>query len=88
MTKKQNVMYENYKRATATKLSDVYSSFSRAKMRVYEWCCRQYIMMNGRQPRITSANTYSFTFAFQYLKDGKNWLHVETSKNTYDFEIE
>lgn len=88
MTKKQKYFYEDYIRASAEKLSDVYSSYSRAKFEAFHWCVRKMYDMNGYGGRIMGHNSMTFTYGFLHDVDGKKWLNVETRSNSYDFPIE
>ena len=69
MTKAQERMWENYKMATAQELHQVYGSYSAAKAEAMNYCKRLQNELGGWDGRICSANTFQFTYAFQY-KDG------------------
>lgn len=88
MTKKQADMLENYRRTNVKFLWECYGNYSRAKENAYNWCMEKCAKMNGISPRICTWNTSNFTFAFQFVKDGKLWLDYETSHNSYQFCIE
>lgn len=88
MTKHQKMLVENYQRATARQLSDVYTTWSAAKERAYNWCINRMVSLNGFSGFICSANTFGFSFAFQYEKDGKLRLQYHTKDHEYDFEVD
>lgn len=58
--------YEDYKRATASELWEVYGRFSRAKINALDYCKSLKFKMNGRNGRIISANTFQFSYGFEY----------------------
>lgn len=90
-SKERNFVCE-YLMSDNTALYDVYKSYSVEKEKAYNWC-REKMYRQGQQEgfetycfRIISANTFNFTVAWT-VKDsyGTEWLHVETSRNTYEF---
>lgn len=89
MTKLQRGFLESHNRSTATELADVYGRPSMAKREAFANCVRLFNIMNGTAFRILSANTFQFTVAWFYVDPdtGAARMHVETAKNTYDFEI-
>lgn len=89
MTKKQTALLNQYNRATARTLYDVYGRYSYAKEKAYNWCIEKMNDLNGFDGRICSATCNFFTFAFQYPdpETGVLRLCYETHRNTYDFEI-
>ena len=89
MTKANKGYYENYKRATATALYDVYGTYSAAKARGYAYCRELQYNMGGYDGRICSANTFQFTYAFQYVNEtGKKCLAYITARHNRFFEID
>ena len=88
MNKTQRYFLERYWNSNDVTLDDVYSRVSSAKRQAYKHCMFMMEKMNGSHPRITSYNTFNFTFAFLYEKEGKNWLYYMTSTNDYTFPIE
>lgn len=88
MTKKQLGMLESYRRATAEELSDVYTRWSNAKERAWDYCESLRQDLNGYDARIPSANTFQFTYAFKYVEEGKLYLCYVTAANESRFCIE
>ena len=89
MKKMYEGFYENYKRATATELWEVYGTHSRAKDEAMQYCRELQYNMNGFDGRICSANTFQFTYAFQYVNEsGKNCLAYITRDHNRFFEID
>ena len=88
MTKKQIGMLESYNRATATSLRDVYASWSTKKEQAYDRCRAIQYELSGHDGRICSANSYQFSYAFKYEKDGKQYMCYRTATNDYRFCIE
>ena len=87
-TKKEQQMFENYINSNATYLWDVYGMFSTGKERAYEKCRQDMIAHNGNHPRIPTANSFQFTYAFQYKgESGEARLRYHTASKVYDFEI-
>lgn len=66
MTKAQEMMWSNYKNASATDLWQVYGRHSQAKDEAMAYCRGLQYKMGGHDGRICSANTYQFSYAFQY----------------------
>lgn len=87
MTKKQNELWEKYKRANKSGLYECYYKPSNAKCLVYNAIAALCWQLDGWRIRIPSYNTHMFTMAFLYMKDGKTMLHYETANNTWDFEV-
>ena len=88
MTKAQKTMVENYKRATATDLWQVYGTFSESKSRAMDYCKELQYQMNGFGGRICSANTFQFTYAFQYIDaDGDSCLCYITKAHNKMFKL-
>lgn len=74
MNKKQQGIYEQYLKSNNCNLYDCYKCPSEAKLHAestLRYCCRQ---LNGKRFRILSYNTYSFTCAFTFEKDGDHYL--------------
>lgn len=87
MTRKQATLLDNYRRATATRLTDVYTRHSWKKEKAFQWCENKKAGLNGYDARICSASSHFFTYAFCYdAADGQH-LCYETHANTYDFLI-
>ena len=83
MKKAYEGFYNQYKRATARELSDVYGRYSAAKVRAMQYCKELKYNMHG------SANTFQFTYAFQYVNEsGKHCLAYITRDHNRFFEIE
>lgn len=88
MTKKEKVLLDNYRRASATTLQEVYTTCSTAKHQAFLDCRADLIAHNGHGGRIPSANAQFFTYAFIYQdEDGRERLRYHTHANVYDFEI-
>lgn len=88
MTKAQEHFIYSHKRATATRLDDVYDRCSTAKREAYASCWARFQEVDGYDFKIMGANTYSFTCGWFYMHDGKEYMHVETSQKMHDFCIE
>ena len=88
MTKKEQGFKQNYDRATARELWQVYDSFSRKKARALDHCREAQYMLNGYDGRICSACCNFFTYAFRYRDaEGKERLQYHTHANVYDFAL-
>lgn len=92
MTKKQEAMLQAYLRADekATDLWRVYGTFSKKKAEAMEYCKELQYRLNGYGGRITSANSYHFSYAFKYpdYDTGKMCLCYCTAAHDYKFPIE
>lgn len=60
-------------------LRDVYSDYSYAKERAYQYCLNLCASENGSNFHIISHNTFSFSVAWETV-DG---VRIETSNNSY-----
>lgn len=88
MTKREQGMYENYKRAKYTELWQVYNSWSGAKQRALDECKEDNYNHGGGIGYICTWNSNIFTYAYEYIGDkGENRLRYHTATNVYDFEI-
>lgn len=88
MNKMESALYNNYIHSTTTNLSDVYGRYSHAKEEAMNYCKRLQHEMKGFDGRICSANTYSFSYAFQYINDdGVVCLCYITKAHNRKFEI-
>ena len=90
MNAKYKALYNNWKNATMTKLSDAYKRPSEAKIRAYEWCMNDYKRLNGTDFRICSKNTFGFTCAFLFndpYAGSALSLYYATKDNLYIFKV-
>lgn len=93
MTKKNEGLLDNYQRAWATELWDVYGSCSYAKREAFNDCKRHERAFNGYDGRICTWNSQTFTYAFRYegidpkTDELHEYLRYYTAWNTYEFEI-
>ncbi len=89
MKKQYERFYNQYKMATARELHDVYGRCSYAKEKAMQDCKELQYNMNGYDGRICSANSFQFTYAFQYVNEsGKHCLAYITAAHNRYFEIE
>lgn len=97
MTKKQLQMLNNYNYAREhgyIKLWDCYNEPSYKKQKIYyDYCLAKYLEDNGEKFCIPTHNTFTFTFAYQYIKiteDNKTerYLKYITPSYDYDFRID
>ena len=89
MKRNLSAYYEQYKRTTATTLSDVYGRYSTKKQDAYDWCMKKMDELEGYGMKVLSATTYHFTVGFLYTdkETGKLMFDVETSCNSYEWEV-
>lgn len=90
-TKKMQLFWNRYKSALShhiTILEDIYNKPSAKKIKAYEQCVRTFHDLSGRDFAIISSSKFSFTVAFIYIEDGKEWFLVETPTDQYISEIE
>lgn len=89
MNKQNTGFYNTYKNATARDLRDVYGRYSYNKVRAVQYCKELQYNMHGYDGRICSANTFAFTYAFQYINEsGKHCLAYITKDKNRFFEID
>ena len=58
--------YEQWQMSNATHLWDVYDKFSRNKVRAMDYCEELVYKFHGRDLRILSHNSYTFTVGFEF----------------------
>ena len=90
MKKNLSRHYQQYLRSTASELWEVYGTWSAEKGRAMEWCKEKMYHQGGHGLRILSANTWQFTVGWIYTdaETGKEMFNVETSSNSYEWEIQ
>ena len=66
MTKRQEQMLDNYRRATATELHQVYGRYSEKKREAFERCRNIQATYGGYDGRICTANGWQFTYGFKF----------------------
>lgn len=74
-----------YERSTATKLSDVYGRYSRAKEKAFEHCRDLCYKYRGHNLKIITASKWMFTagFEFENLETGEiMFMYITKSYNT------
>ena len=91
MTKRQEQMLDNYRRATATELHQVYGRYSEKKREAFEECRKLQATYDGWGGRICTASPYKFTYAFKF-NNGYNqtclcYITNITKSNMYEFPI-
>ena len=89
MTKKNSGWYDNYLRADAVTLRDVYKNPSDKKVRAEYCILREMDRLRGFDPRIIYGGCHFFSMAFTYPdpETGALRLRYYTGMNVYDFEL-
>ena len=89
MTQKQREMLDSYERAdNSGELYQVYGRFSSAKREALDYCKSVRAQLDGYDPRIPSANSFIFTYAFRYIdEDGDEALAYITPNYDRFFKI-
>lgn len=89
MTQKQLEMLNSYNRADNNgELWEVYGSFSHNKAKALNYCKELQAQRNGYDPRIPSANSFIFTYAFRFIdEDGDEALAYITPSHDRFFKI-
>lgn len=88
MTQANRIRLADYNRAFMTSIWQAYKkpSYNKQKAFAYiEECCN---VLNGYGLKIVNKNTFNFTAAFLYEKDGQTCMQYHTHANTYDFAID
>lgn len=87
MTKQQLGYYKRYMESNATRLWDVYGSFSVAKSMAFDRCIETMYEYRGYDGRIISYNTSFFTYAFKFYESHVPHLCVITPTKRIVFQI-
>lgn len=87
MTKKQLEYYRRYMQSNATRLYDVYGSYSCAKSMAFDRCIETMYEYRGFDGRIISYNTNFFTYAFKFYESHEQHLCVITPTKRIVFKI-
>lgn len=88
MTKKQQAIIDNYKRATARCLDDIYANYSVFKARAERQILNEMESVNGWGYKITGANCNTFSCAYLMTDaDGvvKIVYHTAQNKRVFDY---
>jgi hypothetical protein len=81
LTKLNNTMINkinHYRKASATHLYDVYTTWSDEKYEAYKHCRELYLKYKGENFRIISANRYAFSVAFVGIYNGSRAFFLIT----------
>ena len=78
-TKKGQTMLASAKNHEGSFLWQVYGKASQAKQNAWEWCYNRFVDEGGRNFRIISHNTFSFSVAWETDKGTR----IETANNSY-----
>lgn len=83
-TKRGQSIIQMGERCIYHNLSDIYTNWSVAKQRAYDWCYNQYC--NDKESTsfgIGSSNTFGFTASWYCNIDDNYGMRVETKDNSY-----
>lgn len=80
--------YADYKRSTATDLSDVYGRYSTAKARAWNYCKGLMRQHDGWELRVISHNGFMFTAGFLFTDAVTGVLMFMYITKTYDVPVE
>lgn len=85
MTKRQEQMLDNYHRASATELYEVYGRYSEKKREAFDRCRKLQATYDGC---ICKANSWQFTYAFKFNNGyHQTCLCYITKDGEYEFPI-
>ncbi len=88
MTKRQEQMLDNYRRASATELYEVYGRYSEKKREAFDRCRKLQATYDGWDGRICTANGWQFTYAFKFNNGyHQTCLCYITKDGEYEFPI-
>ena len=88
MTQANRIRFADYNRAFMTSLWQAYEKPSYEKQKSFHYVKERCHVLNGYGLKIVNKNTFHFTAAFLYEKDGQTWMQYHTYANTYDFAID
>lgn len=80
-------MFTAYLNAKDVTIWDAYNRPSAAKVRAYNKIIQECLNNNGGPWVIPTHNSFNFTMAYDFHKDGKRFLVYHTADNKYVFEI-
>ena len=87
MTKQQQTLLANYRRADKTSVCEAYKNPSISKVFAEVRILNEMDKNNGHDYVVTSANCQLFSCAYLYEKDNQQRLRYHTAYNVYDFAI-
>lgn len=87
MTKAQKAMLDSYNRSSDTELWHVYGRCSQAKYNAMDYCKNLMYEKSGYDGRITSYNTFRFSYAFRFIENGIEHLMYITHDHNRQFAI-
>lgn len=89
MTKKQQAIIDNYKRATACGLDDVYANYSVFKARAEKQILDEMESVGGWGYKITGANSNTFSCAYLKQNEANGQIeivyHTAQNKRVFDY---
>lgn len=89
MKKADSQRLENYERATATTLREIYTSWSSAKQIAYDNIIRDMVNIGGFNLKVFNPNTFGYSAGFMWIDAfGQRWLEYYTKDNTYSIKID
>lgn len=87
MTKQQQTLLANYRRARKTSVWEAYKSPSVFKTRAEWFILQEMDKNNGHDYYVTTYGCQHFSCAYLYEKDNQTRLRYHTAYNVYDFAI-
>ena len=84
MTQRQSQMVNSYRRATATDLHGIYTTYSSKKAKAFEYCKELMKEHNGSDLRVIGGSSYSFSAGFKFTDDEGNKciMYITKGHNT------
>ena len=87
MTKQQQTLLANYRRADKTSVCEAYKNPSFYKTRAEHFILEEMKANNGHDYYVTTYGCQHFSCAYLYEKDNQQRLRYHTAYNVYDFAI-
>lgn len=84
MDKTMRTAYEAYKNAEHSELWQVYGKYSDEKENAHKYCMWLMKQLGGWRGRIISANTFIFTFGFEFINPETGAVSFAYITPTYD----
>ena len=84
MTKRESQMVQSYRRATATDLYGIYTTFSSKKAEAFNYCKSLMKEHNGSNLRVIGGGSWQFSAGFEFKdEDGKDCImYITKGHNT------
>lgn len=88
ITKDDIAKVDRYLDSSCTDIFNAYGKVGKEKRKAWNTCKEKQEMYDGYDLRITGHNSYTFSCAFKYKINGKEYLYYMTKGGDYDISMD